>query len=131
MITAKFQLDPVSIKGGNLRASREVAAAISPPGSPKKIKPASPRKSPVKAKIASPEKSPTKQQQPSLKDQIAAGSKVLRQLNNKKATSSRKLENMERDLMESSAGLSDRMSSFSDYAPSSNSGNSSSGAFDD
>ena len=36
-----------------------------------------------------------------------------------------------RGLLESSAGMSDRMSTISDYAASSNSGNSSSGAFTD
>ena len=102
---------------------------LNPPGSPKKLTPTSPRKSPIKSKISSsPKKSPSKE--PSFKDQIAAGSKVLRNLNNKKHQPNKKLD-LDRELMESSAGLSDRMSSFSDYAPSSNSGNSSSGAYTD
>lgn len=50
----------------------------------------------------------------------------------KDSSSSNNLLDLGRDQMESSAGLSDRMSSCnSDYAPSSNSGHSSSGAFTD
>lgn len=117
-------------------ATRSTGAA--PPGSPTKLSPASPRKSPKKQSSkmpSSPEKKSSSQtKEPSFKEQIAASSKVLRNMNNKKAPAatpaSKKLD-LDRELMESSAGLSDRMSSFSDYAPSSNSGNSSSGAYTD